>query len=115
MDRTDLPDEGHTATEAGLPEEAFWPFPSTVTAASIEAADDQPTARLAATPSSPTVFDAVTRLEDDEFDGLRTCDTCDRVTDAGEFPDWINGRCELCDPEILEHPDNNPEHPDNNP
>lgn len=38
----------------------------------------------------------------DQEDGLRTCDTCDRVTDAGEYPDWTNGRCEDCDPSVLE-------------
>lgn len=37
---------------------------------------------------------------------LRECDECSRVTDAGEFPDWINGKCEFCDPDILEHPEN---------
>jgi hypothetical protein len=32
---------------------------------------------------------------------LRSCDTCGRETDAGEWPDWINGSCEDCDPTIL--------------
>lgn len=41
-----------------------------------------------------------------EYDDLRECDECGRVTDAGEFPDWINGVCEHCDPTILEHPEN---------
>jgi hypothetical protein len=34
-------------------------------------------------------------------EGLRSCDTCSRQTDAGEWPDWKNGSCEDCDPEIL--------------
>lgn len=37
---------------------------------------------------------------------VRECDTCGRKTDAGEYPDWINGECEDCDPTILDHPDN---------
>lgn len=41
-------------------------------------------------------------LEDD----LRECDQCGRITDAGEWPDWINGKCEECDPDILTHPEN---------
>ena len=32
---------------------------------------------------------------------LRDCDECGRVTDAGEYPDWVNGVCEECDPSIL--------------
>lgn len=35
-------------------------------------------------------------------DGLRTCDECGRVTDAGEHPDWPDGVCEECDPSILQ-------------
>lgn len=42
----------------------------------------------------------------EELEGLRNCDKCGRVTDAGEFPDWVDGTCELCDPEVLDHPDN---------
>lgn len=41
-------------------------------------------------------------------DGLRSCDSCGLVTDAGEWPDWVNGFCEFCDPDILDHPDNQP-------
>lgn len=33
-------------------------------------------------------------------EGLRSCDKCGRWTDAGEYPDWIDGVCEECDPEI---------------
>lgn len=40
------------------------------------------------------------------FDGLRECDECGLRTDAGEYPDWINGVCEHCDPSILDHPEN---------
>lgn len=32
---------------------------------------------------------------------VRSCDDCGRETDAGEWPDWINGSCEDCDPTIL--------------
>ena len=32
---------------------------------------------------------------------VRSCDSCGRETDAGEWPDWVNGICEDCDPEIL--------------
>jgi hypothetical protein len=35
-------------------------------------------------------------------DGLRICDTCGAAEDAGGFPDWVNGRCETCDPSISE-------------
>lgn len=34
-------------------------------------------------------------------DDFRSCDVCGRETDAGEWPDWPNGVCEDCDPEIL--------------
>lgn len=34
-------------------------------------------------------------------EGMRSCDTCGRQTDAGEWPDWVNGSCEDCDPLIL--------------
>lgn len=34
-------------------------------------------------------------------DGLRECDECGRVTDAGEYPDWPDGVCETCDPGVL--------------
>lgn len=44
--------------------------------------------------------------EDDYYDDERECDKCGRITDAGEYPDWINGVCEYCDPSILNHPDN---------
>jgi hypothetical protein len=37
---------------------------------------------------------------------LRCCDNCGRVEDAGDYPDWINGACEECDPEILNDPSN---------
>ena len=32
---------------------------------------------------------------------MRSCDECGRETDAGEWPDWVNGICENCDPSIL--------------
>jgi hypothetical protein len=32
---------------------------------------------------------------------VRSCDCCGRETDAGEWPDWPEGICENCDPEIL--------------
>lgn len=35
-------------------------------------------------------------------EGLRSCDECGRWTDAGAYPDWVNGVCEECDPSILE-------------
>lgn len=34
-------------------------------------------------------------------DNMRSCDSCGRETDAGEWPDWPNGICEDCDPDIL--------------
>lgn len=34
---------------------------------------------------------------------VRSCDECGRETDAGEWPDWVNGVCEDCDPSILDH------------
>lgn len=34
-------------------------------------------------------------------DNMRSCDSCGRETDAGEWPDWVNGMCEDCDPDIL--------------
>lgn len=44
---------------------------------------------------------------DDEVpEGLRECDRCGRRTDAGAFPDWVDGVCEVCDPDIWDHPDN---------
>lgn len=51
-------------------------------------------------------------IENDDFDedeldeDERECDRCGRITDAGEYPDWINGVCEYCDPSILEAPEN---------
>lgn len=33
--------------------------------------------------------------------GMRCCDSCGRETDAGEWPDWPDGICEDCDPDIL--------------
>ena len=36
-------------------------------------------------------------------DDLRQCDDCERVTDAGAFPDWANGSCEDCDPSVWDH------------
>jgi len=33
---------------------------------------------------------------------VRSCDECGRETDAGEWPDWVNGVCEECDPEIMD-------------
>lgn len=50
--------------------------------------------------------DEVVDVDIDLYDGTRKCDECGRVTDAGEFPDWVNGKCEDCDPDIWEHPDN---------
>jgi hypothetical protein len=47
----------------------------------------------------PATLTDVPRDPDDE----RTCDTCDRTTNAGAWPDWRNGQCEGCDPSILEH------------
>ena len=35
--------------------------------------------------------------DDDE----RECDSCGVITDAGAWPDWVNGSCESCDPDIL--------------
>lgn len=32
---------------------------------------------------------------------VRSCDVCGRETDAGQWPDWPNGICEDCDPDIL--------------
>ena len=32
---------------------------------------------------------------------VRSCDVCGRETDAGEWPDWPNGICEDCDPDLL--------------
>ena len=32
---------------------------------------------------------------------MRSCDECCRETDAGEWPDWPNGICEECDPDLL--------------
>jgi NMD protein affecting ribosome stability and mRNA decay len=32
---------------------------------------------------------------------VRSCDECGRETDSGEWPDWVNGICEDCDPTIL--------------
>ena len=32
---------------------------------------------------------------------VRTCDVCSRETDAGEWPNWPEGICEDCDPDIL--------------
>lgn len=37
---------------------------------------------------------------------IRTCDECGRETNAGEWPDWVNGVCELCDPSVLDEPEN---------
>lgn len=37
------------------------------------------------------------KCDDDE----RECDSCGVITDAGEWPDWVNGSCESCDPDIL--------------
>lgn len=34
-------------------------------------------------------------------EGERQCDSCGLVTDAGAYPDWVNGECETCDPDIL--------------
>lgn len=51
-------------------------------------------------------FDRARFLEACGVLGYRTCDTCDRITDAGEFPDWVNGQCEQCDPSILDLEEN---------
>lgn len=40
----------------------------------------------------------------------RECDSCGCITDAGAWPDWVNGSCESCDPEILDHEDNTHTH-----
>lgn len=48
----------------------------------------------------------MTLPDPDDFDGLRECDTCGMLTDAGAWPDWVNGSCEQCDPAILDDPDN---------
>ena len=37
------------------------------------------------------------KCDDDE----RECDSCGVITDAGAWPDWVNGSCESCDPDIL--------------
>lgn len=34
--------------------------------------------------------------------GLRSCDICGRVTDAGDYPDWVDGVCEICDPAVYD-------------
>jgi hypothetical protein len=47
--------------------------------------------------------------DEDEDEDERECDRCGRITDAGVFPDWINGVCEDCDPSILDAPENNPD------
>lgn len=39
-----------------------------------------------------------------EGEDTRTCEECGRITDAGDWPDWINGVCEVCDPSILNLP-----------
>lgn len=38
------------------------------------------------------------KCDDDE----RECDWCGVITDAGAWPDWVNGLCESCDPDILD-------------
>lgn len=35
-------------------------------------------------------------------EGLRSCDECGRITEAGEFPDWPGGVCEVCDPSVAD-------------
>jgi len=34
-------------------------------------------------------------------EGERQCDSCGLITDAGDYPDWVNGECEQCDPDVL--------------
>ena len=55
------------------------------------------------TPNGPE--DAWT-LSGEMAEGWRECDDCGRTTDAGAWPDWVNGSCEDCDPDILNDPDN---------
>jgi hypothetical protein len=33
---------------------------------------------------------------------MRECDECGRTTLASDYPDWINGVCETCDPSIVD-------------
>lgn len=54
------------------------------------------------TPESNKPEEFFSELED----GERECDECGRITDAGDWPDWINGVCEDCDPTILDEPEN---------
>lgn len=44
----------------------------------------------------------------EEANDIRTCDECGRITDAGEYPDWIDGKCEDCDPSVLAIDENDP-------
>lgn len=37
-----------------------------------------------------------------EANDLRQCDNCSRITQAGDSPDWVNGKCEDCDPSLLD-------------
>ena len=45
-------------------------------------------------------------LSGEMAEGWRECDDCGRTTEAGAWPDWINGSCEDCDPDILDDPEN---------
>jgi hypothetical protein len=63
---------------------------------------DEDVERLHARLSVVTLEDEPVAIDDDE----RECDSCGVITDAGEWPDWINGSCESCDPDILDHEDN---------
>lgn len=53
-------------------------------------------------PADPEYFDEY----GDAHEGMRTCDTCGRVDDAGGEHDWVNGECENCDPSIMQHSSN---------
>lgn len=53
-----------------------------------------------------TRADLASDLFESLTEGLRSCDECGRMTDAGEFPDWVDGVCETCDPSVLDHPEN---------
>ena len=38
--------------------------------------------------------------KDRNMSDVRTCDGCDLHEDAGGFPDWVNGSCPSCDPDL---------------
>ena len=60
---------------------------------------EAPHGQVRGMPADPAYFDDAGEIHE----GMRSCDSCGKVEDAGSGYDWVNGECEDCDPSIRSH------------